>query len=95
MTRATSALHLSALAAAALAAAACSDSLPSVPERTIAYTVLATQQNVAGDAFVLRPTALFFRTNSLNLPFWDNRQQLGMAVATQKSAQLVADPLRI
>jgi hypothetical protein len=67
MIRATSALHLSLLAAAALAAAACSDPLPSVPERTIAYTVLATQQNVAGDAYVLRPTALFFRTNSLNL----------------------------
>lgn len=67
MTRAPSALYLAALAAVALATTACSDPLPSVPERTIAYAVLATQRNVAGDAYVLRPSALFFRTNSLNL----------------------------
>lgn len=56
-----------AAAASALALLACSDSLPTVPEREIAYTVLAERPNAAGDAFVLRPTALFFRTNQLSL----------------------------
>jgi hypothetical protein len=56
-----------ALVAAPLGLAACADSLPSVPERDIAYNVLAIQPNGAGDGYVLRPTSLFFRTNQLDL----------------------------
>ncbi|HET7456844.1 MAG TPA: hypothetical protein VFJ74_04250 [Gemmatimonadaceae bacterium] len=63
-----SALRFGALAAAvSLSFAACTDPLPAPVERTFAYVVLPTQLNSTGDAYVLRPSALFFRTSQLSL----------------------------
>lgn len=68
MTRAMSASRYRAIfAVATLAFTACTDPLPQPVDRTFAYVVLPTQLNSTGDGYVLRPSALFFRTSQLNL----------------------------